>query len=44
MRKAAGKLREKIKFLIDECHKQTATWLTSNYKMVFLPPILQKLP
>ena len=37
MRKAAGKLREKIKFLIDECHKQTATWLTSNYKMVFLP-------
>ena len=37
MRKAAGRLREKIKYLIDECHKQAATWLTSNYKMVFLP-------
>jgi putative transposase len=37
MRKAAGRIRQKIRNLIDECHKQAAAWLTNNYKIVLLP-------
>ncbi|NES82609.1 MAG: transposase [Moorea sp. SIO2B7] len=34
---AASRLRIKIRNLIDECHKQVSNFLTSNYKVVFLP-------
>lgn len=37
MRKAAARIRKRIKNLIDECHKQAACWLTKNYKVVLLP-------
>ena len=37
MRKAAQKMRNKIKNLIDEAHKQIAHYLTRNYKVIFLP-------
>ncbi|MDM9381719.1 transposase [Chlorogloeopsis sp. ULAP01] len=37
MRQAAHKMRIKIRNLIDECQKQTACYLTSNYRIVFLP-------
>ncbi|WP_265415802.1 RNA-guided endonuclease InsQ/TnpB family protein [Aphanothece sacrum] len=36
-RKAASKLRTRIKNLVDECHKQTANYLTKNYGMILLP-------
>lgn len=35
--KAARKLRIRIRNLIDECHKQTANYLTKEYKIIFLP-------
>lgn len=37
MRKAASRLRNKIKNLVDECHKQTVSYLTSNYQVILLP-------
>ena len=37
MRKAAQRTRNKIRNLIDEAHKQIAHYLTSNYKVIFLP-------
>ncbi len=37
LRKLAQNLRIKIKNLIDECHKKTACFLTSNYSEIFLP-------
>ncbi len=37
MRKASARLRRKIRNLIDECHKQIASWLTKNYKVILLP-------
>jgi putative transposase len=37
MRKAAHRLRNKIRNLIDECHKQTAHYLVNNYGMILLP-------
>ncbi|URR34944.1 transposase [Thermosynechococcus sp. HN-54] len=37
MRMAAFRLRERIRHLIDECHKQVAHWLTTSYRLIFLP-------
>jgi putative transposase len=37
MRKAAQRMRNKIRNLIDEAHKQIAHYLTHNYKVIFLP-------
>ena len=37
MRRAQGRLRQKIVNLVDELHWQTARWLTSNYKLILLP-------
>jgi putative transposase len=37
LRKLAQNLRIKIKNLVDECHKKTACFLTSNYSEIFLP-------
>ncbi len=37
MRKAATRMRHKIRNLIDEAHKQIAHYLTTNYKVIFLP-------
>ncbi|MEK9515356.1 MULTISPECIES: RNA-guided endonuclease InsQ/TnpB family protein [Limnospira] len=37
MRKAANRIREKIRNLIDEVHKKTAHYLTNNYGLIFLP-------
>ena len=37
MRKAANRIREKIKDLIDEVHKKAAHYLTTNYGLIFLP-------
>jgi hypothetical protein len=37
MRKAAGRMRNRIRNLIDEAHRQIAHYLTSNYKVIFLP-------
>ena len=37
MRKAASRLRTKIRNLVDECHKQISSWLVKNYKVIFLP-------
>jgi len=37
MRKASAKLRNKIRNLVDECHKQAASWLTKNYEVILLP-------
>lgn len=37
MRKAAQKLRDRIRNLIDECHKQIAHYLVNNYGMILLP-------
>jgi len=34
---AANRLRIRIRNLIDECHKQVANYLTSQYKVVLLP-------
>ena len=37
LRRAADRLRRKIRRLIDEVHKQLAKYLASNYDVVFLP-------
>ena len=37
MRKAAQRMRNKIRNLIDEAHRQIAHYLTHNYKVIFLP-------
>jgi putative transposase len=37
MRKAASRLRNKIRNLVDEVHKQTANHLTRNYRLIVLP-------
>ena len=37
MRKAATRMGNKIRNLIDEAHKQIAHYLTHNYKVIFLP-------
>lgn len=37
MRKAAVRMRNRIRNLIDEAHKQIAHYLTTNYKIIFLP-------
>ncbi|MEM9923311.1 MAG: transposase [Cyanobacteria bacterium P01_D01_bin.50] len=35
--RASQKLRNKIKNKVDECHRQTANYLTKEYKIIFLP-------
>ncbi|TAE61799.1 MAG: transposase [Nostocales cyanobacterium] len=37
MRKAANRMRERIQNLIDDVHKKSANYLTSNYRLIFLP-------
>ncbi|MCC3619115.1 transposase, partial [Microcoleus sp. PH2017_38_RDM_U_B] len=37
MLEAASKLRIRIRDLVDECHKQVANYLTSQYKVILLP-------
>lgn len=37
MRKAAQRMRIKIRNLVDECHKKAASWLTKEYQIIFLP-------
>lgn len=37
MRIAAGRMRTKIQYLVNEVHKQTACYLTQNYRVIFLP-------
>lgn len=37
MYEAASRIRIRIRHLIDECHKQVANYLTSQYKVIFLP-------
>lgn len=37
MSKAAGRMRTKIQNLINETHKQVASYLTKNYSTIFLP-------
>ncbi|MCV3212777.1 transposase [Plectonema radiosum NIES-515] len=37
MRQAAHRIRIRIRNLVDECQKQTACYLTSNYRIIFLP-------
>jgi putative transposase len=37
MKKASARLRNKIKNLIDECHKQVSNWLVNNYQFILLP-------
>lgn len=37
MYKAASRIRIRIRNLIDECHKQIANYLTTHYKVIFLP-------
>ena len=37
MRKAASRLRGKIRNLVDECHKKTANYLAKNYQLILLP-------
>ncbi|WP_199341614.1 MULTISPECIES: RNA-guided endonuclease InsQ/TnpB family protein [Nostocales] len=34
---SANRLRIRIRNLVDECHKQVANYLTSNYKVILLP-------
>lgn len=34
---AANRIRIRIRHLVDECHKQVANYLTSQYKVIFLP-------
>jgi putative transposase len=40
MRRAAQRMRTKIRDLIDEAHKQIAHYLTRNYRLIFLPTSL----
>ena len=37
MRKAASRLRSKIRNLVDDCHKKTASYLAKNYQVILLP-------
>ncbi len=37
MRQAAQRMRNKIRHLIDEAHKQIVCYLTDNYRVIFLP-------
>jgi putative transposase len=37
MRKAAARIRSKIQNLVDELHKKAAHFLTTNYRVIFLP-------
>jgi putative transposase len=37
MRKAASRIRGKIRNLVDECHKKTANYLAKNYQLILLP-------
>lgn len=37
MRQAAHRMRNKIRNLIDEAHKQIVHYLTDNYRVIFLP-------
>ena len=37
MKKAAQRLRNKIRNLMDECHKQVAHYLVNHYKIMILP-------
>lgn len=37
MSKAAGRMRTKIQNLVNEAHKQVASYLTKNYQTIFLP-------
>lgn len=37
MKKAAQRLRNKIRNLIDECHKQVAHYLVNHYSLILLP-------
>ena len=37
MYKAASRIRIRIRNLIDECHKQIANYLTTHYRVIFLP-------
>lgn len=37
MRKAASRIRGKIRNLVDECHKKTANYLAKNYQLLLLP-------
>jgi putative transposase len=37
MHEAANRLRIRIRNLVDECHKQVANYLTSQYKVILLP-------
>ncbi|MBV9385747.1 MAG: transposase [Chroococcidiopsidaceae cyanobacterium CP_BM_ER_R8_30] len=37
MRQAAQRMRNKIRYLIDESHKHIAHYLTNNYRLIFLP-------
>ncbi|MGB5713764.1 MAG: transposase, partial [Waterburya sp.] len=37
MRKAANRMRNRIRNLIDEAHRQIAHYLTTNYRVIFLP-------
>ncbi|MCT7975940.1 hypothetical protein [Laspinema olomoucense] len=40
MRRAAQRMRTKIRNLVDETHKQIAHYLTRNYSLIFLPTSL----
>jgi len=37
MRKAAARSRRRIRNLIDECHRQAASWLSKNHSYILLP-------
>ncbi|WP_448379607.1 RNA-guided endonuclease InsQ/TnpB family protein [Gloeomargarita sp.] len=37
MRMAAFRLRQKIRNLVDECHRKVVSFLTDNYRVIFLP-------
>jgi len=37
MRMAAGRMRTLVQDLVNEVHKQTACYLTQNYRVIFLP-------
>jgi putative transposase len=37
MRRAAFRMRQKIRHLVDEMHNQVACYLTKNYRIIFLP-------
>jgi len=37
MRKAANRIRKRIRHLVDELHKKTARWLVDNFDIILLP-------